>query len=81
MKELKDFVNKLLNTMVKGVGAVSLLLYLPLCVVMCVLTVSLYYCVITIACVFASLTDDGNLSKFTFPRWADRRKWMPQFDF
>ena len=80
MKDLLIFVKKLLNTMVKGVGAFSLFAFLPLLAVMFATAVCLYYCVVTIACFLASLTDEGNLSKFTFPRWSDRSKWIPQLN-
>lgn len=80
MKELKDFVKKLVNTMVKGVSALFLLLFLPLLGVAMAAAMSLYYCVIAIAYFLASLTDDGNLSKFTLPRWSNRSKWIPQLD-
>lgn len=81
MKDLLIFVKKLLNTTVKGVGALFLLLLLPLLGVAMAAATSLWYCVITIAYFLASLTDDGNLSKFAFPRWADRSKWLPQLNF
>lgn len=80
MKDLLIFVKSLLNTMVKGVGAFFLLLYLPLCVVMCAVAGCLYLCSAAIAIFLASLADEGNLSKFVFPRWSDRSKWIPQLN-
>ena len=81
MKDLLRFVKKLLNTMVKGVGAFFLFAFLPLLAVMFATAACLYYCSAAIAIVLASLADDGNLSKFVFPRWSDRSKWIPQLKF
>ena len=81
MKDLKDFIRQLLKTTVKGAAALFLLLLLPLLGVAMAAAASLYYCVFTIAFFLASLTDEGNLSKFVFPRWSDRSRWIPQLDF
>lgn len=81
MTELKDFVKKLLNTMVKGVGALFLLCFLPLFVAMCATAACLYFIAATIAYFLASLADEGNLSEFVCPRWSNRSKWIPQLNF
>ena len=81
MKDLLIFVKKLLNTMVKGAAAFSLFAFLPLLAVMFATAACLYYCSAAIAIVLASLADNGNLSKFVFPRWANRSKWIPQLNF
>ena len=81
MKDLLNFVKSLLNTMVKGAAALFLLLFLPLLAVAMAAATSLYYCVVTIACFLASLTDDGNLSNFVYPRWSNIRRWIPQLKF
>lgn len=81
MKELKDFVKKLLNTIVKGVAALFLLLLLPLLGAMCAVALFLYFCAAVVVFLLACLADEGNLSNFVFPRWSDRSKWIPQLKF
>lgn len=81
MKELKDFVKKLLNTMVKGVGAFSLFAFLPLLAVAMAAAACLYLCAVAVGFLLACLADEGNLSKFVFPRWSDRSRWIPQLKF
>ena len=81
MKDLLNFVKKLLNTMVKGVGALFLFAFLPLLAVMFATAVCLDYCVFTIACFLTSLADEGNLSRFVYPRWSNRSKWIPELNF
>ena len=81
MKRFTEFIKKLLNTMVKGVGAFSLFAFLPLLGVMCAVAVCLHYCSAVIATFLASLADDGNLSRFIYPRWSNRSKWIPQLNF
>lgn len=81
MKDLLTLVKRLLKIIVRGAGAFFLLLLLPLLGVAMAAATCLYYCVAVIVYVFASLADDGNLSKFVFPRWTNRSKWMMQFEF
>ena len=83
-KFLKDFlklVKHLLNTLAKGVGAMFLLCFLPLVVVLCATAACLYYCAAVIGFFFASIADDGNLSDFVFPRFTDTCKWIPGLKF
>lgn len=81
MEDLLRFVKKLLKTIVSGVGAFFLLLYLPLCVVMCAVAACLYLCAVAVGFLLACLTDDGGLSKYVFPRFAGKSKWIPQLKF
>lgn len=81
MKNLLNFVKKLLRTIVSGVVALLLLLYLPLCVVMCAVAACLYLCAVAAGYLLACLMDDGGLSKFVFPRFAGKCKWIPQLKF
>lgn len=81
MEDLLKLVKHLLKTIAKGVGALFFLCMSPLCAVMCATALFLYLCAAVIFIFFASLVDEGNLSKFVFPRWSDRSRWIPQLDF
>lgn len=81
MKDLLRLVKNLLRTIVSGVGAFFLLLYLPLLVVMCLTVACLYRYVVTAAILLCCLADDGNLSNFVFPRWSNICRWIPQLKF
>lgn len=81
MKDLLTFVKRLLKIIVRGTGAFSLLLLLPLLGVAMAAAMCLYYCVAVVTCVLSSLADEGNLSEFVFPRWTNRSKWIPQIEF
>ena len=81
MKDLLRFVKKLLNTMVKGVGAFFLLCFMPLIAVMCLTAACLYRYAVTASLILACLADDGNLSNFVYPRWSKISKWIPQLNF
>ncbi|MBO5640916.1 MAG: hypothetical protein J5900_00590 [Prevotella sp.] len=78
MKDLFELAKHLLRTIVKGAAALFLFAFLPLLAVMCMTAACLYLSAAVIALFFASLTDEGDLSKFVFPRWSDRSKWIPQ---
>ena len=81
MKDLLKLVKYLLNTLAKGVGAIFLLCFLPLLFVMCVTAACLYLCAGTIGYFLACIADDGNLSKFVFPRFSGTYKWIPDLEF
>lgn len=81
MKDFLKLVKHLLETIVKGVAALFFLCMLPLFSAMCAVALFLYFCAAVVGFLLACLTDDGNLSKFVFPRWSDRSKWIPQLKF
>lgn len=81
MKDLLKLVKHLLETITKGVGALLFLCMWPLLSAMCAVALFLYFCAAVIFIFFASLADEGNLSKFAFPRWSDRSRWIPQLKF
>lgn len=81
MKDLLKLVKHLLKTIVKGVAALFFLCMSPLLSAMCAVALFLYFCAAVIIMFLASLANDGNLSKFVFPRWSDRSRWIPQLNF
>lgn len=81
MEDLLKLAKHLLRTIVKGAAALFFLCMSPLCAVMCATALFLYFCAAVIFIFFASLADEGDLSKFVFPRWSDRSRWIPQLKF
>lgn len=81
MKDLLKLVKHLLEITVKGAAAFVILFLSPLLVVMYAMAACLYFCAATVSFFLACLADDGNLSKFIFPRWSNKSKWIPQLKF
>lgn len=81
MKDLLKLVKHLLKTITKGAAALLFLFLSPLFAAMCATALCLHFCTAVIVIFLASLADEGNLSKFVFPRWSNRSKWIPQFEF